>query len=221
MDYEFYDQPTEFDMQIDEFKQSLMTSVKAEYIEKMEKLQKENSELQETKKKFNQIVADYKSKERELERKMQDAASEARKMRLNELMKDRELILYKVGYEYKNKPKCDLCDNNRYIIFVSPAGKKHQVPCDCNTRTYIYLPEATAMYEFSLDSNRSFSAWYKKTESTSSDYFQFASDYSAEFAKTIYSSDKNFADLERHNTYFKSIEDCQKYCDWLNEKEKK
>lgn len=47
IDYDdFYDEPSEFQIQIAEFKQSLMESVKQEFLDEMERLKTENRELQ-------------------------------------------------------------------------------------------------------------------------------------------------------------------------------
>ena len=53
-DYDdFYGEPSEFEMQISEFKDSLKQSVSHEWIDKMNALEKENAELQEVKTLFD------------------------------------------------------------------------------------------------------------------------------------------------------------------------
>ena len=49
-DDDFYNEPSEFDMLVGEFKESLMKSVKESYVKEMEQLKKENEELKEFRK---------------------------------------------------------------------------------------------------------------------------------------------------------------------------
>ena len=65
---DFYNEPSEFEQQIYEFKQALVKAVKEEYQEELETLRKENAEL-----------ADFKSKKDELERAHREALREFEK----------------------------------------------------------------------------------------------------------------------------------------------
>lgn len=80
-DEDFYSEPSEFDMQIEEFKESLSKSVKKEYLEEMEKLRKENQALWEVKKNFEQIKREYENKKHKLEIAVRDAENKAKRMR--------------------------------------------------------------------------------------------------------------------------------------------
>lgn len=68
-DYEFYDEPNEFEIMINDFKQSIAKSVKKEIVDEMESLKKENEKLQNIKKNYNNILNEYRKKEKELEHK--------------------------------------------------------------------------------------------------------------------------------------------------------
>ncbi len=56
---DFYEEPSEFDNAMDEFKASLMKSVKEEYVSEMERLRAENLELQSVKTYFEKIKKVY------------------------------------------------------------------------------------------------------------------------------------------------------------------
>jgi hypothetical protein len=114
-DEEFYYEPTEFDLMFNELKGNLTKSIKDEYITEMERLRKENAELQEVKINFDNIKNDYDRKKRELEYEYQNLKSNVRRERLNELLKDLEVELYTVGSTSKSKPKCNKCDEKRRI----------------------------------------------------------------------------------------------------------
>lgn len=66
-DEDFYNEPSEFEQQIYEFKEALSKQVRDEFIEKMDKLEKENAELQTVKKDFDKIKQDYEDKKRKLD----------------------------------------------------------------------------------------------------------------------------------------------------------
>ena len=59
---DFYNEPSEFEEQIEEFKQSLMDSVKEEFTDEMELLRKENKRLQDIKFRMREIEAEHQKK---------------------------------------------------------------------------------------------------------------------------------------------------------------
>lgn len=54
-DNDFYNEPSEFEEQIDQLKESLMNAVRDEHKAEVERLRKENAELQEVKRAFETI----------------------------------------------------------------------------------------------------------------------------------------------------------------------
>lgn len=59
------------------------------------------------------------------------------------------------------------------------------------------------------------SAWYKIKKSYDDDEYCGYDSYT--YAKTVYNDGMNYEKLERYDTFFKTIEDCQSYCNYLNE----
>lgn len=110
---DFYDEPSEFEKMIDEFKESLAKSVKEEYMAKMVRLEKENAELQDVKNNFEAIKYEHKQKMQELNHKIAKSKDEVRRERLSILMQDFEVVMYKVVTSRIEKPKCDKCNANR------------------------------------------------------------------------------------------------------------
>lgn len=214
-DEEFYNEPSEFDQQVDEFKQALMKSVKADFIAKMDRLEKENVELQKIKGNWESIQSEYADKHRQLEYKKENMEREVRRTRIGELMKDLEVKLYDVGYEYLKHPKCNKCNENRQFEFTSPTGKILKENCDCAGNYSIYVPEETIMSEMRSRDGK-VTAWYKKYRD--SDEGMTLS--SSTVVTKIYDPVMEFQSLEQYGTFFRNIEDCQRYCDWLNEHKK-
>jgi hypothetical protein len=224
MEYEdFYDNYTEFDVQIDEFKKSLLTSVKKEFLDEMNALKKENEELQEVKRNWEKIQQEYQWKQLELEGEKSRAKTETRKERLSELFQDKQLILYNPAIKYSENPKCNKCNKDRKIPYISPLGNNLFENCVCSEPKKEYFPEKYIWYEFRLNNyDKELNVWYKALKSSSdSDQEYFEADSNTRSVKEIYTSEKNFENLDKYWTFFKTEEECQKYCDWLNQKNNK
>ncbi len=216
-DEEFFYEPSEFEAKIDEFKQSLLDVVRTDYKTEMERLRTENAELQEVKKNFEQIKNDYKHKEQQLQYDRNNMEQKIRGARLAELMKNLEVTLYRADYKTVLGNKCDKCNSNRQIEFIAPSGKTMAEPCECATKKIVYRPGEQILKEFRTyrNNDRELIAWYSQYQDDGEGFTL----NSSTVVKVIYSDGMNFSDLERYSTFFRSEEDCQKYCDWLTEKE--
>jgi hypothetical protein len=213
---DFYDEPSEFDIAIEHFKANLMKSVKEDFISQMERLKKENEELQDVKKDFEQIKRDFAHKKSELEREYETLKSNVRRERLVDLSKDHKIIMYKAYSKRKYPPKCDKCDINRKIQYVSPLGRKTTEDCLCKEGKSIYSPAEFIRYEYRLNrNNNAVTAWYRQY-SENEDGFVYDSSIHAD---QIYSPDMKFEDLKQYSTFFKTEEECQAYCNYLNSQE--
>ena len=213
---EFYHEPSEFEELIWELKESLKESVKEEFIEELESLKRENKNLQDIKRNFNSIKLDYERKERQLEIEKSNMEREVRNARLSELTKDHKVIMHKVGTKWIDMPKCDKCDENRRIYYETPLGKRTFEKCDCDFRKTEYHPEEHIMVEFNI--RNGVNAWYELKDKSNREYMSL--DRLTTYAKHIYKNEMDYEDIESiYDIFFKTKEECQKYCDWLNEKE--
>ena len=214
--YDFYDETTEFDQQIDEFKKSLMFGVKQEFLDRLNNLEKENQELKEIKNNWISLVQEYENKKYMLEQEKLNAKTEARNQRLSELLKDNEIVLYKAEGKHFEKPKCDKCDRNRQIKYVSPQGRKVSEFCDCAIKSTKHFPQRYIWYEFRIDDyTKRLFVWYKKLQYDGKGYEYFEGE--AHNDRVIYDSSMSYESLPYH-TYFETETECQKYCEWLNNK---
>lgn len=224
-DYDDYYEPSEFDEKVEEFKGYLRESVKKETQELIEKLQKENAELREVRDNWESIKRNYENKKRELQREISNCKYEAARMRLEELFEfcGMNIILYYPIWERVYKPKCDKCDDNRYVHFKSPSGKDCQEYCSCAESFNKYKPEPYYCTEFRV--NRCSSAtkfpmmmWFKKYRDSNSDYDGYTYE-SSDLCTFIYNGE-DFAIVESRKEipYFRDEKQCQEYCDYLNKK---
>lgn len=81
-DYEFYNELSEFDEQIKEFKAALVSSIKEEFLDEMERLRKENESLREFRDKKEEYEREFIEIKTEYERKIKNIEREADKKKL-------------------------------------------------------------------------------------------------------------------------------------------
>lgn len=221
---DFYDNFSEFDIEINEFKNRLKNSVKSEFLEKMRLLEEENKQLQDIRVNWAKLQREVDIEKNKLEQERYSAKQEAKKARLGELFSEHELILYKPQIEYKKRDKCNNCDNQRYLHFKTPNGKDVAFPCDCSQDARFYVPEPMVVYEFSLGSgsnNNIFNLYYKQANKdmfyTEHCDYLFGESESCANANIV----RDNSDFENvaYKALFISQELCQEYCDWKNKKE--
>ena len=216
----YFDNHSEFDAQVDEFKESLKKAVKQEHIDEMNRIKKENEELQEVKKNFEAIKEDYARKERELEYERRDLLSKVRQDRLTELLKDREVLMYRVTKTLKRAPKCDKCDDKRQIEFQSPSGRIMYENCSCDKGSWLYVPEKLVRTSFSIDRYK-MSIFYKPYTWSDIDGMEIDNEYSSVGSQNVYKQGDNFADLKKYDVLFNNEKDCLEYCEYLNNADSK
>lgn len=215
---DYFQEPGEFDQMVYEMKEALKKSVIKEITDEIEQLKVKVELLSGVQKDWDQIKLDLANKKSEMNNAIREARTQARRERLVDLFQDYQLVLYKVGYTFEKNPKCNLCDEYRRINLKTPGGKNVSASCDCDTGINFYSPKETVIYSFNIDDwSNKFRVYYKsiETHSRKNEYFEF-SDMSSEYPECIY-KDEKYDDITRKKTYFRTEEECQKFCDWLNE----
>ncbi|MCY9755329.1 hypothetical protein M5X00_13865 [Paenibacillus alvei] len=217
-DEDFYAEPSEFDQQVETFKESLLKSVKEEYKAEMDRLRKENAELQAVKRDFESIKSQYQQKERKLEHAKNNMLREVRNERLSTLMEDFKVAMYRVSATWVKPEKCNKCDENRLIHYKTPLGNDENERCTCSRSQIVYVPKEFICVRFRLDDRKDkLTVWYNIPTNDDEDKnvrYSFDSQL-----KVIYADGMDFEKLEKHETFFHTVEECQAYCDWLNAKE--
>lgn len=218
--YDFYDdyycEASEFEEKMEELKESLRESVKDEIKKELERLRKENQELKKVRDNWEEIKEGYRNKERELQRKMLTVEQEAKKARLNELFEASGMstILYRATSKYVRKPKCNKCDEHRKIQFKSPSGRTYKEDCECDELFEKYIPREYSLVKFSLNTNNKRPLRMYFIASGIDDEFGL---YNSE-VEHIYNGEpfEQFPKQDIHTLFFKTEEECQRYCDFLN-----
>ena len=216
---EYFDDCSEFDAKIKEFKDSLRNAVKQEYQDKIEYLEKELAKLKDIKTNWSTIIAELNEGKKEVELAKKKAIVEARKMRLSELLKDNFLTAYagKSSINHVHE-KCDKCDEHGYIHFKSPQGYDLQEQCMCRAEIkHVYSITEASVVKFVSDNismGKTTSVYYRYEHQISS------YDDEDRFSLTTNICDNTpFAEIRPHNAVFLNKETAQAYCDWLNTNE--
>ena len=118
------------------------------------------------------------------------------------------------------KEKCDKCDEGGYITFYSPQGTKYREQCKCRHKNVIYYPAETRLARiFASKSPETVQFYYDKVRGDGESYSEYvrcnvvrSGDFKQEIIDSYGCS---------YDTVFESKEDCEKFCEWLNNKENK
>ena len=231
-DYEdFWSEPSEFEMQVEEFKDSLRKAVKDEIKDRIAYLEKELADLKEFRDEKDKIILEYEAKIREARceadavmRAAKESEEKWKKARLHQLLGDYLTVGWKVGYSWEYGEKCDKCDDDRKIHFTSPQGRAYKEDCQCAQKYYRYFPKEATLSkiyvkkkDFRYD-DKGETDFYNRyyTVKDDGDYDRYES------TDRVYtSSDIDFNDVNTYSCVFLNEEDCKKFCDWKTEQELK
>ena len=215
-DEELFDDTSEFERLMDDFKKSLLQSVKKQFLDEMERLRRENENLQKVKLELNKIKKEYEQKKWQLEIERGNLEQKIRRERIAELFRGVQVVMYRADYEYVERQKCNKCDENRKIHFKTPLGRDMYELCECANKDIRYIPVQyiANSFEYRDSCNKDkLNIWYKP-------YGKDGNSMILDEIGVIYNPRMDFSELNRYRTFFKTEKDCQAYCDWLNEKEK-
>lgn len=232
-DYDAYwAEPSEFDQQVEEFKDTLRNSVKDEIKEKIAFLEKELEEVKEFRDEKKKFIQEYESKINEMKNKVdsvkrdvKESEEKWKKARLYQLLGDYLTVGWKIGYAFEYGEKCDKCDKDRRIHFTSPQGREYTEECQCAKGHYKYFPKEATLSKFYVRKKNFpwsddgkldyYNRCYTVTDCDNFDRY--------ESTECVYTHSDN-VDYKKVNVYydvFLNEEDCQKFCDWKNEQELK
>lgn len=133
---DFYYEPSESELYIEELKDKLKSEVKKDIINELNKLRKENEELKNIKNNISKLENKYKEKEYQLEREYKEKERTLMQKPLNELVKIIKEQYFYVTRPWKYIKKCDKCNDNRNLELVDPYGRKHEIACVCKQHEY-------------------------------------------------------------------------------------
>jgi hypothetical protein len=236
-DYENYYEPSEVDQLVEEFRDKVREHLLPNIREEIERLNKENGELQRKNNEYKNREAELNSKERDLKYKEENLKREVERefyaSNIGDTLKDyiEKAEVWFADNKGFEQEKCSLCNNERRLIAKFKNKKTTEIDCDCKRLVYKYVPEISELSlikfnkkdsRYQSDRNFYFSRSYTPSKNSNYDYSynEFKLDHIVdEFnddTKELYENKKYNAEIG-----FKTKEECQKYCDWLNNRNPK
>lgn len=221
-DEPYYCEPSEFDEKCEELIEMLRQSANEDIKAELEKLRKENAEMKEIFNNYNQKVRELEQAKRNYEfdeqRLRSKIESDVKKLRLSSLLEDFQTTIYTVRNVYKEKPKCDKCDEQGYLHYFTPRGKEQKEWCECREKEDFYAAEECYCHEFKIstfpDRRGQLIGWYRLNSAKYEEDCYTSSHY---VANKMYQG-QPFADLDNRNIYFYDEETAKQYADWLNKR---
>lgn len=220
--YENYYEPSATEEAMHEIENILKQGIKKEIMDELERLRKENAELKEFKDHMSAYKRELNSLKSDCARQIADANDKAKKLRIHELIGDNITVGYAVHIHNERPPKCDKCDHNRRVKFMSPLGREMSEDCMCAKYTTTYSVEEVELVKFTIykqggwPEKECLVKYYQHANTTYNDSENYNS---YESISDIY-KDNPFEEVNRYRTVFLDKDKCQEYCDWLNKQKK-
>lgn len=229
-------EPSEADELFDEIKSKLIDAAKDSLKSDMESLKRRNEYLEKRNKELEDKSLEVSRKESDLEYKSRNLRREVEKefykTAIEDLFKDalEESVLWFADNKPHEKPKCDKCNAAREWVLTWPDGTTTKKRCECSNPDYWYEPQETWIQTLKYkvkDSNYPSERYYRldKSHQDTTERYRYGdyscNDFGIQFVYDEFCDDV----LEKHEHLnygkkigFKSKEECQKYCDWLNKR---
>lgn len=211
LEYEPQYEPSEADKIMEEAKKRLYETIKTQQSEHFAGIAKRCERLEEENFNLRAVINGVEERERRVLNAETELKKKAAKMPVKDFFGQHAAIMWKAGYRYDNGEKCDKCDDRRFIQYKTPLGHEKEERCDCYKSEKVYEPEEYALTELRRNGrDGALLFWFKPYNESDGDGFS-----SGVLVKSVFSG-QPFEELEKYNTYFNNEDDCQAYCDWLN-----
>ena len=208
------EEPKEEEMALIE---AIKENVKQDIKQEMERLRKENAELQQYKKERQEVEKIKNQYQLKLQTEIEMYKRQLRTARLEELFGDRLVIGWAADCKIVLPPKCNKCDSERYIHFKSPSGRDFKEPCECQHVTKKYEPKEMQLVKISesdvYQGERKIDRYYVKSDVGWNGY--------VDATYRVVCDGKASDEIKPYNAIFLNKETCEKYCEWKTEQEAK
>ena len=149
--YDYFHEPTEFEQEVDSFKEALRGSVKKEIADELEKLRATVKEQGEKLKNLAALEAAAKADKKAYEWKMghaeRFAMDKVKKEGIRKLLDVLAEPRYRIDTERRSQPKCNKCNEDRKLEYTTPRGRVAYEPCECAATTLVWVVEEQLVHE--------------------------------------------------------------------------
>lgn len=145
-EYDDFYELSEGEMFFDEMKEKFREILCEDVNSEISKLTKENAELRQKVKEYNDKNWDLSRRENDLQYKMDNYKREVENDFYNKTMEEvfekllEDSEVWYAEHVPHEKPKCNLCNVERKLVAVYPNGETVTKECECSRPTYIYEP---------------------------------------------------------------------------------
>jgi hypothetical protein len=229
---EYYDL-TKLDIVMNEYKDKCKNILLQSIQDEMATLRKENIDLKLKNEEYRNRESEIRDKEHNLEYKERDLKRKVKEDFYNETIMDtlntitEDYIVWYPEIEYYLSEKCNLCNGDRKISAQYPSGEVITKNCLCAKSLKRYIPSISKLKTITInknnsryDSDRKFYISHQREQGEKSYDYAYGG-----FSITIIKDkfDDDVKDCHEKKKYdekigLRSEEECQKYCDWLNER---
>jgi len=232
--YEGYYEPSEVDQLVEEFKDKIREHLLQNIREEIEQLNKENTELKIKNEEYKKRESEINAKERDLKYKEDNLKREVEKefyeSNIGDTLKDyiEKSEVWFADSKGFRQDKCSLCNGKRKLVANFPNGKTTETSCDCSNLIHKFVPEASelSLIKFNkrdsrYQSERKFyisKTYIPSKDSSHRDDYSYNEFKLCQIVNEFNEDSKGLHETKEYGTKigFKSKEECQKYCDWLN-----
>ncbi len=221
------------DSEINEFVDGLKSKAKKEFLDKLNKLEKENEELKEIKKNYNakidELERKYDDRLYELEQDYKEKERNLYKRPINEIFPFVSKPYYRATIKYDYIPKCDKCNEDRQFVYIDPLNREHKIDCTCKKREFLgYEVEERVINfikEISIRNGRP-CMWvdfninkFSDGDYVSGNYFDISKIIPSNKVDELINNYSSMVSIPRYEAtqyYFETKEDCEKVVSALN-----
>ena len=237
-DEEDFYEPSEGELFFNEMKEKFREILLEDVNSELSRLTKENAELRKTVKEYNDKKMELFRRERDIQYKEDNLRRDVEKEFYNKTMEEvfehllEDSEVWYAEHIPHEKPKCNLCNEERKLIATYPNGEIVKKQCDCASPIYVYEPiiSVNKQIKFHKAYKPRYSdhkkCYFTKNYRPNKDYAEAYDCYSEFRIENIFDEFnddvKEYHETKRYGekVAFRNKEACQKYCDWLNEKQK-
>jgi hypothetical protein len=146
------------------------------------------------------------------EKREKDLVSIVRNEELSQLFGSNKMTMYATKEVKVVNPKCDKCDDKRYLHYTTPRGKVRWEMCHCDQYHYEHRPVKVVCVAIRLDKIKD----EQMGDTRELFYFYRGSsgDYSSRHVNKLDIPYEKY--VYGKKTIFHTIEECQGYCEFLN-----
>lgn len=214
-DYYEY-QPSDADEIISDATDQLVSLIKQRAKRNIVEVIEENKRITDENKKLRDEAYEVKKLKTEYENKLKSLESEFYRSKLKDVIEKANLTseIWRIETKSERQEKCDKCDKNGNITVIDEFGREHKVSCICRSNIVSYYTYPINLCNVSL---------YKRERDEINMYGKYY-DEKREIGIT-FSKSENYVILDTLDTsitpyrcYYRTKEEAQKHCDYLNEK---